>query len=151
MHDHTDYGSKECQDSCLKHGTMNLKDLKNLSLPFLKNILLFFLSTNWKIQVLFSQWLFKKKKRKAWWTVTMTPLRILVGINSEYQKSCQWHLVYFCKCECCTLYAVWVSVRRDLAHCSTHNRYLIELLSTQRTQYTSQKYCTQDTQNDDLK
>lgn len=111
MHDHTDYGSKECQDSCLKHGTMNLKDLKNLSLPFLKNILLFFLSTNWKIQVLFSQWLFKKKKRKAWWTVTMTPLRILVGINSEYQKSCQWHLVYFCKCECCTLYAVWVSVR----------------------------------------
>lgn len=150
MHDHTDYGSKECQDSCLKHGTMNLKDLKNLSLPFLKNILLFFLSTNWKIQVLFSQWLFqKKKKRKAWWTVTMTPLRILVGINSEYQKSCQWHLVYFCKCECCTLYAVWVSVRRDLAHCS--NRYLIELLSTQRTQYTSQKYCTQDTQNDDLK
>lgn len=35
MHDHTDYGSKECQGSCLKHGTMNLKDLKNLSLPFL--------------------------------------------------------------------------------------------------------------------
>lgn len=77
------------------------------------------------------------KKRKAWWTVTMTPLRILVGINSEYQKSCQWHLVYFCKCECCTLYAVWVSVHRDLVHCSAHNRYLIELLSTQRTQYTS--------------
>lgn len=124
------------------------KILKIFHCPFFK--LLFFLRTNRKIQVLFSQWLFQKK-RKAWWTVTMTPLRILVGINSEYQKSCQWHLVYFCKCECCTLYAVWVSVRRDLAHCSTHNRYLIELLSTQRTQYTSQKYCTQDTQNDDLK
>lgn len=43
MHDHTDYGSKECQGSCLKHGTMNMKDLKNLSLPFLKKIIIFFL------------------------------------------------------------------------------------------------------------
>lgn len=63
MHDHTDYGSKECQDSCLKHGTMNLKDLKNLSLPFFLKIIIIFLKYKLKNTGFVQSVIISKKER----------------------------------------------------------------------------------------